>query len=73
MYDHTLIYKLVGYREGRSEHTTTYTQKVTVVTSDGRKLEKMYTQRGDEPCKWKMYEIYESLCKQLGVKPASMD
>jgi hypothetical protein len=73
LFDHKLIYTYIGYQQGRSEHTTTYRQKVTIITSDGRKAEQMYTQRGDESCKWMMYEVYEKLCKQLGVTPAEME
>ena len=71
--DHRLIYTTIGNRQGQSEHTTTYRQKVTVITSDGRRAEQMYTQRGDESCKWTMYYVYEGLCNQLGIEPAGME
>jgi hypothetical protein len=71
--DHKLEYTTIGWRQGQSEHTTTYRQKVVVTTSDGRSANRIYTQRGDESCKWAMYENYESICKELGIKPANMD
>ena len=71
--DHKLEYTTIGWRQGQSEHTTTYRQKVVVTTSDGRSASRIYTQRGDESCKWDMYENYENACKELGIKPANMD
>ena len=73
--DHILRYEVIGWREGRSEHTTTYRQKVTVILKDGTNTakSKIYTQRGDESCKWVMYEAYERLCSELGIKPAYME
>lgn len=70
--DHKLIYDMIGRRDGNSEHTTLYRQKVTIVTMDGRKEAQIYTQRGDEYCKYKMYEVYEYLCKKLGIQPAEL-
>jgi hypothetical protein len=73
--DHILRYEVIGWREGRTEHTTTYRQKVTVILKDGANTakSKIYTQRGDESCKWVMYEAYERLCSELGIKPAYME
>lgn len=71
--DHKLEYSMIGWRQGQSEHTTVYKQKVVVTTQDGRSAKRIYTQRGDESCKWVMYENYESICRELGIKPVNMD
>jgi hypothetical protein len=68
--DHKLEYTMIGWRQGQSEHTTTYRQKVVVTTSDGRSANRIYTQRGDESCIWKMHDAYESVCRELGIRPA---
>lgn len=73
--NHILRYELIGWREGRSEHTTTYNQKVTVILKDGNNTSRsrIYVQRGDESCTWTMYSVYEALCRELGIKPASVE
>jgi hypothetical protein len=70
--DHKLIYDMIGRRDGNSEHTTLYRQKVTVVTSDGRKEAQIYTQRGDEYCSYKMHDVYVNVCKRMGIQPAEL-
>lgn len=71
--DHTLIYSFIGWREGRTEHTTKYRQKVTVITADGRKESRFYTQRGDEFCRYRMHDEYEYLCKKLNITPCGLE
>ena len=71
--DHMVVYQVSeGNGNILDEYGEYWLWNVTIWPEDGKGLSDTAVQYPEDSAKWTFYELYEKLCKRLGIVPANM-